>query len=219
MLYAIRDNDMITAVINYKDKNAIPLPPEFENVPLLQLRFDNGKIIKLDDDIRTYYIDNDGFLHIHKTNDQWQEIRCRWFDVVKFDNVSKQYKVFSTIFKEELIDEVKAYRQQLEDEGIEINGHTQTLNDSDISKITATGVLFIQKPDLVILWRFRDGYFMRLNAKHFQQLSTIVFQYIEALFATEHYHVSNILQLDDDKLSTYNYRTKWPKRTFTIEEL
>jgi len=219
MLYVLRDNDIITAIINYESSNAIPLPAEFNDVDPLQLRFDNGKIIKLDNEPREYYVDNEGYLHIHRTNDNWQPITCRWFDVVRYDVKTGQYKVVSTIYKDELIAEVKTYRQQLEEEGILVNGHKQTINSDDISKITATGVLFLQKPDLIILWRFRDGYFMKLNASSFQKLSTIIFQYIEELFATEHYHTMKILQLDDSELSSYNYKVGWPKNTFTVEEL
>jgi len=221
-MYAIVDSnsDLIMVKTNQYDSSYIPIPAEYTDTPVEQLRYDpdTNEIIKLPDEPQDYYVDRHFILHIKQFDPSWPIVNCRWFDVVS--NTSEGLKVISTIFKERVVQQVKEFRKALEESGILVNGHPQPLSSDDVSKIIGTTVSLqlYGTSTTKINWRFQDGYFASMTQDAFSTMGKFAFQYIEELFAVEKQHVLNIRKLDDSvDPTTYDYTVDWPDNTITID--
>lgn len=119
-----------------------------------------------------------------------------------------------SMFKEETIAKLAAYRFELEVGGISVNGVT-VKTDRESQAQLASALLTINEGFAnSINWKSANGW-VNLDKKSIQQISKIVAQHVQGCFNVEQMHASKILNFATiEELSNYDFKTGWPTTTY-----
>lgn len=90
---AIVNKDLVISVV-IGDVEALNIPEYLQNLPNYQLRFDGQKIVDAST-YTTFYIDENGIKHIVQHDPSWQELQCKFDDILVKDSDTGNWRAMT----------------------------------------------------------------------------------------------------------------------------
>ena len=219
-MYAIIEGDLVVGISQNKTfANCIPIPDDMVIDDFDKFRYDGNEIIDVSN-VTTFYIDSEGNKHIIQSDTSWQELQCKWDDILKQDENGIWQVVTLDETKSQRYTDVYNLRKEKEEQGIYVDGMYVDITEKGRLNMLSTLSAYQQgllPQDQPVKWKTGHGEFVEITYDQLKQISQFVAYYLEKLFEIEHYHDDEISKLTTvEDVLNYDITTNWPSNQFTL---